>query len=239
MKLIICLLLVIFFPFSVLCQYDRTETIEAEAKDGKILVHQKNTLANCGAVYIAETDISDHLIKIYQTDTSTQKYKCMCYFNGEYSFDNLQVGDYKIELYRREFTKYFYPADTTYLVAELSINNPFGLPMPPVSFDFRQSPCDNSTDIIWTKGQEMKISAAPNPASGVTTLDISLPEPGIYTLDICSVIGETIQTRKYESSVNGKMILPLDLGILPDGVYLIRLSGSSGLVSCTKLLISR
>jgi len=81
----------------------------------------------------------------------------------------------------------------------------------------------------------------PNPTiSGYTSIDIVMPEPDKIELKIYSVQGKLMSVPVNEYLNTGKHIVKLNLSQLPPGVYIYKITSSSGLYTATrKLIVSR
>lgn len=79
----------------------------------------------------------------------------------------------------------------------------------------------------------------PNPASGVTSIDIVMPEPDNITLNIYSLQGKVVYSTINEYINTGKHVIKLDLSHLPSGIYIYRIASYSGLYTATRKMIVR
>lgn len=233
------LLMAILATFNLsFSQGEKPETLSAEMKDGKVVIHQNNIFANCASVFKAETELSGNKLTIIQTDTSTQKAFCMCYFDIDYEFANLQPGNYTVELYRQEFIKYMYPRDTSYLVATLTFENTLAKPEQPITVSYLQGPCDNDTGIK----PEILVGTVPeiipNPSWDDALISFETQDGGITEIMIYGPGGNLILRQKFLSPKQGRIALPAGAGEFPSGAYFVRVisvSGKSGFAVYIKL----
>ncbi len=81
----------------------------------------------------------------------------------------------------------------------------------------------------------------PNPTiSGYTSIDIVMPESDKIELKIYSVQGKLMAVPVNEYLNTGKHVVKLDLSQLPPGIYIYKITSSSGLYTTTrKLIVSR
>lgn len=78
----------------------------------------------------------------------------------------------------------------------------------------------------------------PNPAiNGYTSIDIVMPEPDKIELKIYSIQGKLMSLPVNEYLNTGKHVVKLDLSQLPPGIYIYKITSSSGLYTSTKKLI--
>lgn len=76
---------------------------------------------------------------------------------------------------------------------------------------------------------ELRLRAAPNPTSGVTTLRYGLTRVQRVTLEAVNLLGERVRYRDLGLQAAGEQATELDLGAdLPAGVYVIRLRAERG-----------
>ncbi|CAH1001552.1 hypothetical protein LEM8419_02455 [Neolewinella maritima] len=64
----------------------------------------------------------------------------------------------------------------------------------------------------------------PNPADGLVTLSMSLPDAGTYDLRVLDAQGKKVLQRAVVATANGAQQLELDMTQLPGGIYLIQLT---------------
>ncbi|TVR38250.1 MAG: T9SS C-terminal target domain-containing protein [Cryomorphaceae bacterium] len=64
----------------------------------------------------------------------------------------------------------------------------------------------------------------PNPTRDITTVQFTLSSPDLVALELYDVSGKMLQQRSWAASA-GENLLQLDLGSLPAGMYLLRLTG--------------
>ncbi|RWU07567.1 SGNH/GDSL hydrolase family protein [Pedobacter chitinilyticus] len=80
----------------------------------------------------------------------------------------------------------------------------------------------------------------PNPAiNGYTSIDIVMPESDKIELKIYSIQGKLMATPINEYLNTGKHVVKLNLSQFPAGVYICKITSSSGLYTATKKLIVR
>lgn len=78
----------------------------------------------------------------------------------------------------------------------------------------------------------------PNPTiSGYTSIDIVMPESDKIELKIYSVQGKLMSLPVNEYLNTGKHVVKLDLSQLPPGIYIYKITSSSGLYTTTKKLV--
>jgi hypothetical protein len=78
----------------------------------------------------------------------------------------------------------------------------------------------------------------PNPFNPGTTIEFSLPKPGLVTLKIYNALGEEISTLVAEKRTAGKHTIAWNAAGLPSGVYFYRLQGE-GFVETRKLVLMK
>ncbi|MEP7234489.1 MAG: T9SS type A sorting domain-containing protein, partial [Ignavibacteriota bacterium] len=72
--------------------------------------------------------------------------------------------------------------------------------------------------------QSSAISNFPNPFSSKTTISYSLKEGGIISLKVFDLLGREIQTLQSGFGEAGNYSMSFDAGLLPSGLYIVRLS---------------
>ncbi len=77
------------------------------------------------------------------------------------------------------------------------------------------------------------LSAYPNPFNSAVTVQMTIPRDGVYTLAITDLLGRLVSTE--ELTLSGSTSHRLDFSNHTAGVYLARLSGTTG-TQCIKLL---
>ncbi|WP_113660808.1 GDSL-type esterase/lipase family protein [Pedobacter nanyangensis] len=78
----------------------------------------------------------------------------------------------------------------------------------------------------------------PNPAaSGYASIDVVMPESDKIELRIYSVQGKLMATPINEYLNTGKHVVKLDLSQFPNGIYIYKITSTSGLYNATKKLI--
>lgn len=77
----------------------------------------------------------------------------------------------------------------------------------------------------------------PNPGRSLTSVDIVMPEADKIEFKIYNLQGKLVQTVLNEYLNTGKHTIQLNLDYLPAGIYIYKVSASSGLYSATKKLI--
>ncbi len=77
----------------------------------------------------------------------------------------------------------------------------------------------------------------PNPASGMTYIDIVLPEADKVEVKLYNIRGQVVATLLDEYINTGKHTLELNAALLPAGVYIYTVLTTSGLYKATKKII--
>ncbi len=81
------------------------------------------------------------------------------------------------------------------------------------------------------------VSIFPNPGSGAFQVELSARNITTATLGVYSAAGEPVVAPK-EVTIDRKLQLPLDLGQLPEGMYMLKIQTSAG-VSAHKIVVRR
>jgi len=77
----------------------------------------------------------------------------------------------------------------------------------------------------------------PNPGKNLTSVDIVMPEADKIQFKIYNLQGKLVQTVLNEYLNTGKHTIQLNVEFLPPGVYIYKITASSGLHSATKKMI--
>jgi len=77
----------------------------------------------------------------------------------------------------------------------------------------------------------------PNPFNPNTTINYSIMEPGIHTMELFDANGRLIKTLMEEYKIAGSYSLSIDLGSFPSGTYFYRLSNPSSSITRTLTLV--
>jgi hypothetical protein len=73
----------------------------------------------------------------------------------------------------------------------------------------------------------MHMQIYPNPGTGIFTLDINVPKPGIIQLKISDLMGKTVYSSELQSS-GLPITRQIDLSTLPSGIYFLNAGNSQG-----------
>ncbi len=80
------------------------------------------------------------------------------------------------------------------------------------------------------------IAVYPNPASNEVQLDFGNNLKN-YKVFITNILGTIIETEFFDNNVAGKRSLTINTSLLPDGVYIVSLSGINGTIARKELVI--
>ena len=70
--------------------------------------------------------------------------------------------------------------------------------------------------------ETVEVSVGPNPAPGRTTLSVRLTQPATVTVSVVDVLGRTVVRQNLGAHPAGETRVPLELGDLTPGLYLVR-----------------
>jgi hypothetical protein len=80
---------------------------------------------------------------------------------------------------------------------------------------------------IGQKQDDLQFNIYPNPVVNSATISCTIPQSGDADFSVFSLTGHKIQTFKLSGLVKGKNTIPVDLGSLANGSYLVRLESDS------------
>lgn len=80
------------------------------------------------------------------------------------------------------------------------------------------------------------LSLYPNPTRGTTTLTLALDRPQRVTLSVYDVLGRRVLADDLGALPAGEQAHRLDVGALPSGVYILRLTGEAGARAMARLV---
>lgn len=134
-------------------------------------------------------------------------------------------------------------------VKQLSVNSPFAYPNLEL---FLYSPCEesiqssvfasvyfgNATGTDETQGVLSRLALSPNPASDAVYLDFDMQEPAPVRLELWDMQGLAVKTELLGALPAGQHRQLLELGDLPNGIYLLTLQ-SRGSRMYRKVVVQR
>lgn len=215
------------------------EKIDWSVSGNSLNVKINDIYANCCSKYEQDITITKDEIIIIQRDTTSEKCRCMCYFEINHIIDQLSAGQYKLKVYREELFKYGYPENNNYLIAEEIVEISFEESASPASFSMIQSECKNRKKIQENESLPKNVQIYPNPASSNVTLRFFIQNKTDISITLFNLLGKEILTINKKNLEEGTHTLNINAGNLPNGMYLGKLTTSDGKVSSFKIIWSR
>jgi len=91
--------------------FPSVDSIAVDVASDSIKITHLYASRNCGSIFIFDVTVTDNYIRIFENDTSTAYYDCMCHFDLSVTLSSLPAGDYFVEVFG---TSVIYPDDTTF-----------------------------------------------------------------------------------------------------------------------------
>lgn len=221
MKLFTMIFMFCFLGFNLIADEIRNEEFIYTVNGADIDIKDTDLNANCGSIFILNVDTDENLIKIIQTDTSTQKMRCMCYFDLDMKLNSLFPGIYTVEIYRREFNKFHYPVDTIYLVSKKQVVINVERALSAAEYSFVQSEClSNGVDDYENEIDDVKVY--PNPSKDQASISFSISNPGRVSCVIYDLFGRELKTLNISNVAREDHIINIDSSGLQAGTYICK-----------------
>ncbi len=137
--------------------------------------------------------------------------------NGEYSFNNLQFGDYfvHVNIPGKNHTPYLITIDPVLQKAQ------------DISFEVNSESVTTGIDNISFASE---ILMAPNPTQGQVNITLELYKNTDIDIIVTDVLGKQVQTQMNHLS-QGRQNIEIDLSDLPQGIYLVSLRSNNEVFS--------
>lgn len=201
------------------------ESIEVSVVEDAVTVINKSVHANCCSVFIIENNIIDYTIYITEIDTSTQKCRCMCFFDLSTKVSNLKMGNYTVNIYRRELKKYGYSYDTLIFIGSQEFTIKPDMAMPPVEFIFKQGECMNPVAVEETIGVGDIIcdwALFPNPSDEIVNIRLTMKMKADVELSLFDELGRNLMLIFSGVLSEGEAMFHFNTTKLSSGLYYVK-----------------
>lgn len=186
------------------------------------------------ARFAVDLNIQNSSIIITLNDTAQQRSKSKCNIEMEFDIYQIPQGNYTLYLYQddwyansnRENKKLLYKKD-------IKISSNYA--KSPLSFNFRNSMCNQSAD----NQNGKRLEVFPNPGSSVISLKFDLKSKSDVNFKILNFLGKEVLNYDKKGMSQGTQLISLEAENLPPGMYIGKLTASNGQVYSVKILWSK
>jgi hypothetical protein len=199
-----------------------------------------NTLIdeNCAFEVIFHIAISNDTITVIEHDTTTNKVTCSCFYDLCVSINDLEIGSYIVNVYRKFSAEYYNP-DSLYFIGSTTFTNSHQ-PSNDPSFNFFQSGCYvevHVEDKFTVPEKYFLLNAYPNPFNATSNIEIQIPTISNITLNLFDISGKFVDRIFTNKLTPGTHNYRFNGSNLASGTYIITLESDNILRTSTKIVI--
>jgi hypothetical protein len=206
---------------------DSAERYGAGISGDTVKIWNVNILSLCLSQYTASVTLPKDSIVVIEKDTASYHARCFCYYDVNVALTGLKSGNYQIVLYRNEVKQSQSGKDTLVLVASFSFSvGGIGTQAP--STAVRTTDCHQT---LISPEQEhgainkyFLLTSYPNPFNPTTSVQYSIPQAELVTLEVFDNVGRLVATLVHEKQDGGFYQEQFDASGYGSGMYLCRLT---------------
>lgn len=232
MKKIVFIICLCFFGLLGNSQADTIYTVVIA--DTAFIRHDAHH-TNCGSLFYMEFDEFNFHINVYEIDTAGHAF-CHCYFNLMTKIGPLTPGNYSVDVYgkwREDPNEIEWFGSTSFTIEGIA-------PAYPVLLGNYQSDCFQNVGYselpVAGETSLSVVTVNPNPVSGMSEILVTIPSKDMFELKVFDATGRLVETIFNQKVDKGNQRFLWDTSSLPEGFYMVQLSGKHG-ISIRKVLV--